>query len=94
MTDQQSVGEINKRVQPLPNRRSQIIEPKIVACGRHQKQNYQRDQTQNLKRKIRNAREARIADQNTDKRINASDVELWRSKYRGKLHGYRFVVAY
>src|SRR5690348_8455141 len=69
MSDEESVGYVYEHVQPLPDRRGQIVQPEIMACRRHEKQDHERKESERLKRKIRDAGVAVIADEHADQRI-------------------------
>ena len=59
MRDQQRIRRIDEHVQPLPDRRRQIVQPEIVTGRRHQKQNQQREEAERLKREVGQAAVAR-----------------------------------
>src|SRR5438132_2711555 len=77
MADERSVGDVNQHVKKLPNRRSQIPGQKIVAGGGHQKENDEREQSELLKRKVRQPSEIPVRSEKADDRILvAQTVEL------------------
>src|SRR5689334_19872515 len=81
MSDEESVRYVYEHVQPLPDRRGQIMQPEIMARRRHKKQNQQRKKSERLKGKIRDAGVSVIADKHADQRIEiAPCMELKNRK--------------
>src|SRR5690349_24236708 len=69
-------------MKPFPNRWREIVEPKIVAGGCHQKENQQRKESQSLEWELSEAAVPRIADQQTHKRRNVTQgVKLNERKH-------------
>src|SRR5579871_1176158 len=65
----------------LPNRGREIVQPEIVAGDGHEEEDREREESEDLKRKIGEAEEARVADEEADQRVQvAQRVELKNRK--------------
>src|SRR5215467_3888650 len=81
MSDKQRVGYVHQHVQPFPNRRSEVAQPKVMAGRGHQKENDQSKEAQLLKREVRQTGEIVIGDEKADQGISiAQCVELYNRK--------------
>ncbi len=69
----QRVSNVDQHVQPLPDWCSQTGQPEIVAGGRHQEQNQERQKAQWLKRKPVQAVIPRVADEEADQRVQDAE---------------------